>query len=78
MSCRRQIRPRRKIASAGRGSYATWVTGIAPHCSGIAVGIGFFIAYPIIKLLIGRWREIRLPMALLGAVLLVYFLMLRS
>ncbi|MBI2437679.1 MAG: NCS2 family permease [Lentisphaerae bacterium] len=50
-----------------------------PLAYSIADGMAFgFIAYPIVKLLSGRWRDIRWPMAVLGAILLIYFVMLRS
>jgi AGZA family xanthine/uracil permease-like MFS transporter len=42
---------------------------------GIALG---FIAWPIVKLLAGRWRDLNVVMVVLAAVLLAYFVLLRA
>lgn len=50
-----------------------------PFSYSIADGLAFgFITYPIIKLLSGRIREIRWPMAVVCIVLLMYFVTIRS
>ena len=42
---------------------------------GLAIG---FITYPVIKLISGRGREVRWPMAVISAVLLIYFVFVRK
>ena len=50
-----------------------------PLSYSIADGLAFgFITYPIIKLLSGRTRDIRWPMAVVCVILLMYFVMIRS
>lgn len=50
-----------------------------PLAYSIADGLAFgFITYPVIKALSGRWRDIRWPMAVMGLILLLYFVLIRS
>ncbi len=50
-----------------------------PLSYSIADGIAFgFIAYPVIKLLSGRARDVRWPMAVICVILLLYFIYIRS
>jgi len=42
---------------------------------GLAIG---FITYPFIKLISGKHRELRWPMVLIGAALLLYFIFVRE
>jgi AGZA family xanthine/uracil permease-like MFS transporter len=54
------------------------IVGI-PLCFNIGDGLALgFIAYPIIKLLSGRWRQVSWLMAILALVLIAYFLFIRT
>ena len=49
-----------------------------PLSSSIADGLALgFVAYPVVKLLSGRWREVRPVACLMSALLVVYFLVVR-
>ncbi len=50
-----------------------------PLCFSIADGLAFgFLAHPVLKLLAGRAREIRWPMAVVATVMGLYFLFVRA
>ena len=54
------------------------IVGI-PLCFAISDGLALgFIAYPVIKLFGGRAREVKWPMYVIGAVLILYFIFVRS
>lgn len=50
-----------------------------PLCFSIADGLAFgFLAYPVLKLLSGRVREVRWPMAVVAVVMVFYFVLVRA
>jgi len=50
-----------------------------PLCFSIADGLALgFLAHPVLKLLAGRVREIRWPMAVVAVVMALYFALVRA
>lgn len=68
------------IATVIMALYARYPIALGiPLAYSIADGLAFgFITYPVIKVLSGRAREIRWPMAVVCVILLMYFVLIRS